>query len=460
MKNVLDFPTIPVGKESDWYATDSTGALLKDVKGKPFVENTKWVAARKNANGHQPDGMCIGGSAAAAVAGIFPGHEDGCRNNSFKSKYDLYCELKGIPREIPEPDKSEIFQIGHQYEEAVAEEAANYLQESFFGPKGLHCFYVNDTRMFLCGVKDEEGNLRFPHAIADLDRILLVYDAKNNLVGTYGLEIKTTRELKEKWTVTTENPLGVPEQYQVQTHHYMGVCNIDGFFIACKPYKLDEDIVVRYIPRDVELEERILTYEEDFIKDVKAGIIPDEDSEDPKKRSIAEAAYWKKTFDGEKLSLPESALDIVDEYKLASATVEKLSEEASVLNERLHKAREFKTSVENKFLKYFRGTERACGTIPLGDGTFCTVWCDTKKKRAGRGFALTYDLERMKKENPDLYNRVVTTEEVTKMIPKSKIRKNDKADIEEYSSMVPYLDEYGNPIMECSVSFFEPKKIS
>lgn len=456
MKHMLDYPTIPVGQASDWYATDEKGNLLLNVKGQPYQDDEKWVAARKNANGHQPDGMCIGGSAAAAVAGIFPGHEDGCREYSFKSKYDVYCEMKGIKRTIEEPDKSDIFKIGHQYEEAVAEEAAIYLQETFFGPKGLRCVYVNDTRMFLCGVKDDEGNLRFPHAIADLDRVLMVYDSKNNLVGTYGLEIKTTRDFGEKWVVTKENPLGVPEQYQVQTHHYMGVCNIDGFFIACKSYKLDEDIVVRYIPRDVELEERILMNEEKFISDVKDGIIPDEDTEDPTKRSIAEAAYWKKSFNGEKLSLPEEALDIIEDFNLAQATVAKLQAESDALKEKLNNAYAYKTSIENRFAKYFRGTEKSCGSIKMDDGRFCTVWYDTKKKRAGKGFAMEYDLERMKKENPELYARVVVTEEVTKMMPKSKIKKNDKADIEAYGSTVPYRDEYGNPIMECSVTFFDP----
>ena len=458
MKHKLDYPTIPVGQISDWYATDEKGNLLKDVKGKPYQDDNKWKAARRTANGHQPDGLCIGGSAAAAIAGIFPGKDDGCMENAFKSKYDLYCELKGIKRTIPEADKSDIYRIGHQYEEAVAEEAAGYLNETFFAPKGLHCIYVNDTRMFLCGVKNEDNSLRFPHAIADLDRILLVYDEKETLVGSYGLEIKTTREFKEKWTVTKENPLGVPEQYQVQTHHYMGVCNINGFFIACKSYRLDEDIVVRYVPRDVDLEERILMNEEKFIQEVIAGNIPEVDNEVPEKRSSAEASYWKKPFDGEKLSLPEESLDIVEEYEIANASYNKLVKEMAEMKEKLQSALSYRISVENKFLKYFRGTERACGTVSLPDGSFCTVWCDTKKKRAGKGIFHSYDLERMKTENPDLFKRVTTTEEVTKMLPKSKIKKNDKVDIEAFASTIPYLDEYGNPMMECSVTFFDPKE--
>lgn len=459
MRHVLDYPPIPVGKAEDWYKTDSKGNYVKDIKGRPYQDDEKWVAARKTANGHMPDGMCIGGSSAAIVAGIFPGHEDGCREYAFKSKLELYNSMRGIDKSCDKSDPSEMFRIGHQYEEAVAEEATQYLQDKFFGPKGLHVIYVNDTRMFQCGVKDSDGNLRFPHAIADLDRILVAYDSKDNVVGTYILEIKTTRDYGEKWTVTPENELGVPEQYQVQTHHYMGVTNINGSFIACKSYKMDSDIIVRFIPRDVALEERILMNEEAFVLDVLAGKVPSCEDEDPSKRAIAEAAYWgirSKPFDGEKLSLPEEAIDLVEEYNIANRTVSKLLEEEAALKERKDAALSYRTSIENKFAKYFRGTDKACGSILLPDGIYATVWYDRRYKKAGRGFAYSYDLDRMKDENPGLYERVTVSEKVTKLLPKTKIKGNDKTDIEAFASLVPYTDEYGNPIMDCRVTFFDP----
>jgi len=473
IRHELDYAPEVVGVESDWYKKDENGNIISlNNYGRPIPYDPFWVEARKNANGKQYDclsdgtlvGACIGGSAASICAGIFDGHENGCMENTFNSKLSLYYAIRNEDPTYPieDPNKKTIFQIGHDFEDAIALAGIREINETVFNPMGLKGWLVNDTRMFRCGVKDDNGKLRYPHAISDLDRLIYVYPsditphldnedwiANNPPFEKYGFEIKSTRRFSEdygKWAKTETNPVGVPENYQVQTHHYMGVNNLDGFFVAVQSYSmLPQDLLVRFVPRDIALEVRILNNEEEFIQNALQGIKPSAESDVPLKRFETESQYTpafeevKKT-EGFKIEDDETIRSIykivdIDEQiatikAAADEQINALSDERKLLEANLFDV----FGSENKSYAYLQGTKDET------DGCFFI----RQNHKVGR--AVT-DIETLEKENPVLASKCVKKSAVLTGLTASQ-----KEELKKYQSS-PIRAE-----IETKISFVPNKK--
>ena len=303
----MENTAILVGTPEDWYRRDQDGNIISlDEYGNPTQDDALWAAARKNANGYQLDvredgqlvGVCIGGSAAQSCAGLKPEHINGCPD-AFRSKLRLFYDMRGEERKYgSDSDASTLFRVGHNYEDAVARDALAEINEKHLNPQGFVGFLVNDAGMYRCGRKNADGSLKYPHAIADFDRMIAAYPLGTTFTDLqdreanpplfyYGLEIKTTTKSlqSDEWSISKDNEYGIPEKYAVQMSHYMGVNTaVVGFFIAVRHYgeKISKasDILVRYLPRDEETIERILTQEELFVQDVLSNRRP-EVPEDP-----------------------------------------------------------------------------------------------------------------------------------------------------------------------------------
>ena len=472
IRHELDYAPEVVGVESDWYKRDDEGNVISlDEYGRPIPYDPFWVEARKNANGKQYDclsdgtlvGACIGGSSASICAGIFPGHEDGCLENTFNSKLSLYHALRNEePKyKVEDSHKETIFQIGHDFENAVSLAGIREINQTYFSEKGLKGWLVNDTRMFRCGVLNEAGNLRFPHAISDLDRLIYVYPkdvipkmddndwlVNNPPVEKYGFEIKTTRRFSNgygHWEKSTENPIGVPENYQVQTHHYMAVNNLDGFFVAVQAYSmLPQDLLVRFVPRDINLEIRILENEETFIQNALNGIEPSALSDIPLKRFDTMAQYTEAFEEVKKTEgfLLEGDESIKAVYKIVDideqiAAIEESSKKqiASLTNERkLLEATLFDSfSEDNKSYAYLKGTKDN------------TAGCFFIRQNHKKGRAVT-NIDALEKENPSLAALCVKKSAVL-----SGLTAAQKEEIKKYQS-TPIKAE-----IETSISFVADK---
>ena len=313
----MENSAILVGTPADWYRYDEDGNVISlDEYGNPTQDDGLWAAARKTANGRQIDlsedgeivGVCIGGSAAQACAGLKPEHINGCPD-AFRSKLRLFYDMRGESRKYgSDGDASTLFHVGHNYEDAVARDAIAEINSSHLNPQGLWGFLVNDASMYRCGRRNEDGTLKYPHAIADFDRMIAVYPYGTvPKEGTaplymYGLEIKTTTKslMSDEWSITPENEYGIPEKYAVQMSHYMGVNTaVAGFFIAVRHYgeriSKPTDILVRYLPRDEETILRILDQEEAFVQDVLNNRRPELD-EDPQLHDRKETFGGFETF--------------------------------------------------------------------------------------------------------------------------------------------------------------------
>lgn len=418
---------IMVGKPSDWYDYDSEGNVTSfDVKGEPVQNDDTWAAARRTANGVQADGMCIGGSDASVVAGCRPGHENGCKEDTFNSKLKLYHVLRGDKPVVEAPDNtSEIFDIGHCFEDAVAVMAAKKINEQLKG-KGLYAILKNDPNMYICGAKREDGTLLYPHAIGDVDRILAIHKiSDNSFVMNYGLEIKTTNygnTKLSKWMRSEYNPLGVPENYETQCRKYMGVMNLQGFFIAVQEFSMKpSDLVIRFIPRDLALEKNILDNEEIFVQRAKAGIPPEEWEDDPVKRMAAMGEYMEEVEKSEEgFTLPDSSYDLIKEYIRLQAAIASSKKYIKDLESQL-------AEVQIGMSIYFSGDGGEWGTCIFDDekGISHRYFVRQERKEA----KATYDLEKLLTEDPELYERVVTP-----TIVKTKVKsKADLLDLEKYA---------------------------
>jgi hypothetical protein len=421
----MENSAILVGTPADWYRYDENGNVVSlDEYGNPAQDDALWAAARKTANGRQIDlredgeivGVCIGGSAAQACAGLTPEHINGCPD-AFRSKLRLFYDMRGEKRKYgSDGDASTLFHVGHNYEDAVARDAIAEINRTYLNPKGLWGFLVNDAGMYRCGRRNEDGALKYPHAIADFDRLIAVYPygvvPKENVEPScmYGLEIKTTTKslLSDEWSITNENEFGIPEKYAVQMCHYMGVNTaVIGFFIAVRHYgeriSKPTDILVRYLPRNEETIERILDQEEAFVQDVLNNRRP-EVEEDPQLHDRKETFGGFETFViGQKDITGEDTSDI---DALISRLVS-VKEEQSKAYAAQKAAKAAKDDADNAYEALACEIYEKLQKMGLSEISYETP--DGKRVLSIERYhsTITYDIEKLKKDNPELASRCV-----------------------------------------------------
>lgn len=435
-----DYPTIVVGHPEDWIVKDKNGNPVLDVHKEPMFDNDAWVAARRTANGHQPDGFCIGGSSASVVAGTHPGHENGCLEDTFNGKLELFHQLRGDVPKVKKESPDELFYIGHTFEDAIATVAADTLNKEFFKPNGQVAYLINDARMFRCGILDENGDLKYPHAIADMDRVLEVHDIKTDtLIGYYGLEIKSANFGQTKtphWTINPDNPLGVPEKYEVQCRHYMGVTNLDGYFIAVQEFSMKpSDMLIRFIPRDINLETRILDNEEAFIQRAIHNEPPQPWEDDPDKFLTGLGEYSEERVNNETpFQLPESAKDCIERYLFWQDKLKEVQKKTGEIEKEMKYA-------EAELSVYFDHENKEYGSIILPDNRIAFIRQEQKKGRP------SYDMDAIKKDFPEIYDKYAV-----QSIAPSKMKKSERLLIEPYT-----IPGAAKPEFKTSISIVQNK---
>ena len=178
----------------------------------------EWLTYRKKG---------IGGSDAAAILGVSP----------FTTKKDLYFDKTGKKPVIEDEGNWVAMEVGHRLEDLVA--------EIFSKKTGLKVFPVR--KMF--------RHPLYPFMLADVDFFIEFPD------GFYGiLECKTTNyNCQEKWANNT-----IPVNYEYQVRHYMAVMNIQKAYIACLYGNNEEEFFIRYLERDLSMEEDLIVEEKTF----------------------------------------------------------------------------------------------------------------------------------------------------------------------------------------------------
>lgn len=326
--------------------------------------------------------VTLGGSDTETILNISP----------WNTPLQLFHEKTGRKTAIKNKGNQEAFATGHKYEPYVADT----LLEKLTTERWVHSIeMMDDTTMYRCGQRREDGSLKYPWALADFDRFAII-NGEPCIV-----EIKTTSV--HNFDVIKQWKEGIcPEYYEFQVRHYMAVANVDRAVICCAwGFRPDENAYV-VIDRDMDIEERLMDAEADFCLCVEAGIEPDLDEQNKDLLMKYYAVLYglpneKKPF----LELDATNKDKIDAILKAQEEVKKKEQEVSIAKKALSKA-------QADLLPTFVGD----------DGKFLYSYAyfndDTTQNHVGIKLKMgrkrpSIDEDRLKNEHPVEYNKCLET---------------------------------------------------
>lgn len=174
----------------------------------------------------------IGGSDASAVLGISP----------FRTARDLYYDKLDVMTADDEGNW-------------VAKEMGNLLEDL------VARIFAKKTGLRIFQRKVMYQHPHYPWMLADLDYLVEQPD------GTLAiLELKTTNyNAKDKWVYNGEEI--VPVYYEAQGRHYMAVVNLNRVYYCCLYGNNEEEVIIRWIDRDMAYEQELVALEDYFWHD-------------------------------------------------------------------------------------------------------------------------------------------------------------------------------------------------
>lgn len=312
-----------------------------------------WLACRRKG---------IGGSDAAAIMGMSP----------FCTKRDLYYDKCGIQAVMDEEEDNWVAkEVGHRLEDLVA--------EIFSKKTGLKVYPVR--KMF--------RHPLYPFMLADVDFFIDFPDGSKGI-----LECKTTNyNCQNKWANDA-----TPVNYEYQGRHYMAVMNINKMYFACLYGNNENEFFIRYMERDLDIEEDLIAEEEFFWKEnVEKGVEP---------------PYTEK---------PDLVLESIRKHcgpadKDADAV--KLDRKYLASIRHYLELKEQKAQHEGEAKKLDEKMKEAYAEIVQEMGTSCTGVLKTGSEEYVVSYNPTYrtgidkkGLERLKVQHPDVYDDYVNTTE-------------------------------------------------
>ncbi len=313
----------------------------------------------------------IGGSDAAAIMGMSP----------FCTKRDLYYDKLGIQPVVDEEEDNWVAkEVGHRLEDLVA--------EIFSRKTGLKVYPVR--KMF--------RHPLYPFMLADVDFFIDFPD------GTKGiLECKTTNyNCQNKWANDS-----TPVNYEYQGRHYMAVMNIDRMYFACLYGNNENEFFIRYMERDMDIEEDLIAEEEYFWKEnVGKGAEPDYTEKPDLVLESIRKHCGPADKDAEQVKLGRRYLGSIRKYM---------------------ELKELKAQHDGEAKKLEEKMKEAYAEIVEAMGTSCTAVITD----GGTQYVLSYNpsyrtgidrkgLERLKVQHPDVYDDYVNTTESRRFSVKMK----------------------------------------
>lgn len=223
----------------------------------------------------------IGGSDASVVCGI----------NRYKSPMELWLDKTN---QLPYQEAGEAAYWGTILEPFVVSE--------FTKRTGIE---VSRQKQLL---QSEEH----PFMLANLDGICEHPD-----YGTVIFEAKTASAYK-----SSEWEDAIPDEYMLQIQHYMAVAGYKGAYIAALIG--GNTFRWRFIERDEELIAMLVQLESEFWSYVQSKTPPPLDGSDVSVKFLADR--FPNSVPKSKITLPDSAVELIDEYAAASEQIKALTE--------------------------------------------------------------------------------------------------------------------------------------
>lgn len=232
----------------------------------------------------------IGGSDLSVLCGI----------NQYKSPIELWAEKTD---KIPSKEAGEAAYWGNQLEPFVVNE---FVTRTGIEVKKLNAILQSETHEFM---------------LANLDGI-----CEHPTLGTCIFEAKTTSVYNSKlWEDS------IPDEYMLQIQHYMSVTGFKGTYIAVliggNKFKW------KFIERDEELISMIIELEKDFWDNVTTDTPPNVDSLQSTEEFLS--TFFPTSIPESKFELPESAMQIIGEYKEASDKISEYTDKKRLAENKL-----------------------------------------------------------------------------------------------------------------------------
>ena len=243
---------------------------------------------------------------------------------------------------------------------------------------------LNPSFMYQCGEVDDNGELKYPFALANIDGLVEV----NGKLGIF--EAKTTSvrsgSIREYWEQGK-----IPEYYYWQLVFYMAVMNVDFAYICCIWGVTLNDMAVIYLERDLDVEKEFMDYLKGFVSDMEEGLPLDESNSDPE---LVSQYYYRLYGTAEKK--PEAVELPAYCRSMVSKAVE-LDKEISEAENALKALKAKRTEIFNEIHPIMK--DNAYATVKMEDDSVFGIKLKTSMKRP------VFDTERFKAEQPELYQK-------------------------------------------------------
>lgn len=246
--------------------------MFKILTSTEGISTEEWLEYRR---------LGIGGSDASVVCGI----------NRYKSPVELWMEKTG---QWPDQEAGEPAYWGQCLESLVRNE------------------FTKRTSIEVTLVKQILQSEAHPFMLANLDGI-----CQHPNYGTCVFEAKTASTYKSgEWEDA------IPDEYVLQTQHYLAVTGYKGAFIAVliggNQFKW------KFVERDEELIAMLIQLETEFWGHVQSNVPPSIDGSEASVKFLSER--FPDSVPQSRLELPQEAALLIEQYNIACEEVEKHTE--------------------------------------------------------------------------------------------------------------------------------------
>lgn len=327
--------------------------------------------------------VTVGGSDVAAIFNVSP----------WKTCYELYHQKIGAQPALEKQFNADSKALGHIFEDAISDAFMYWYRKNY----PHHTIRKqNDTCMYRCGKTDSDGGLKYPWAVANLDRRIWI----NGVEGI--LEIKMTSDRNIQVIKEWQSGI-VPIYYELQCRYYMAVMDVGYCYICCAwGLRLDQMAVVK-ISRDMEIEDRIMEVCAQFVEDVEQEFEPDPNDGNA---ALINEYYYRLYGMVDKAAPP---IELPEKYRGTVLAAMAIEDEIVKKKTDLKKA-EMKREEIYRALYPIYGNS-SYGSFRLSESKIVSITLKTPMTRS------KFDEDRLIKEHPEIleeYGKVVVDKEKLK----------------------------------------------
>ncbi len=307
----------------------------------------------------------LGGSDTGAVMGV----------STYTTGQELYNEKTTGESHRDKKGKSWLFLGGHASEDLIAKLTVEYWKKH-----GNHSVaIINDTNMYQCQTMNADGTLRYPFAVGNLDRIIIL-DGKKGV-----MECKTVADFNKQKAIAKGI---IPPDYECQCRDYMAIMNLNFAIISFYWGPAENQFKSFIIRRDLELEQNLMECMRDFWIHVENKTQPDFKAYNP----LLVMNWYRRYYSVIDNTQPE--VDMTGREDEVESVVS-YNEQIKKLKEEIKELEDMKADIYAGWMGEFKYAGFGCAE--LSDGRIAQV------ERVLSYCKQNLDIEKLSAERPDIY---------------------------------------------------------